>query len=168
LYRLRAPVSPHLAAEREGSAIDLGRIVDWVRSEEDTFFGPDPAGSGGVTLIESAGGVFSPLGSGHTNLDLAERLMPAVVVLVAPDSLGVLHDVTATLRAMGPHAVDLVALCQARPPDASTGTNGAELERAVFPALGSSVPKDRTVVTLFSGEKADFVADRILRRLDAV
>lgn len=168
LYALRAPISPHLAAEREGSSIEPQKVTDWVRSQEDSFFGADPAGTGGVTLIETAGGAFSPLGRGLTNLDLAERLLPALLVLAAPDSLGVLHDVTATLRAMAPRRPDFVVLSQARPVDASSGTNGAELERVVFPALGATAPKDSEVVTLFVGDKADFVADRILRKLDAI
>jgi hypothetical protein len=167
LYSFRQPLSPHLAAEREGKTIEAAALIDWVRSQEDAFFGSDPVGTGGVTLVETAGGVFSPLGRGLTNLDIAERLLPASIVLVAPDSLGVLHDVTATLRAMGGTRPDFVVLSAGRPPDLSTTTNGAALEDVVFPALGPMSPKEREVITIFPDEKADFLADRVLRRLDA-
>jgi hypothetical protein len=50
---------------------------------------------------------------------------------VAPDALGVLHDVRASLeaaRARG-RAPDELVLSAARPADQSTGTNGDELVR---------------------------------------
>ena len=50
-----------------------------------------------ITIIETAGGLFTPLGRGVTNLDLVRALGPSVVLLVAPDRLGVLHELTATL-----------------------------------------------------------------------
>jgi hypothetical protein len=52
-------------------------------------------------------------------------------VLVAADALGVIHDVTAALlaaKARG-RVPDLVVLSAARAPDASTGSNAAELAR---------------------------------------
>jgi dethiobiotin synthetase len=73
--------------------------------------------------------VFSPLGPGVTNFELALALEPATWVLVAADALGVLHDVSATLRAMracGREPEHLV-LSGAREPDASTGSNATEL-----------------------------------------
>jgi dethiobiotin synthetase len=81
-------------------------------------------------VIETAGGLFTPLAPGLTNWELARALDPSIWVLVAPDSLGVLHDTTATLeaaRARG-RVPDFVVLSAARPADASTGTNAAELE----------------------------------------
>ncbi|HET9956027.1 MAG TPA: dethiobiotin synthase, partial [Polyangiaceae bacterium] len=82
-------------------------------------------------LVESAGASFSPLSSQETNFDLALRLEPAIWILVAPDSLGVLHDLTTTLALMRERGrlPDYVVLNQARPPDASTGTNAEELSR---------------------------------------
>jgi dethiobiotin synthetase len=118
-WRLRRPVSPHLAAREQGVSITLPDVVRWVDDEE-------RAATPEVSLVELAGGAFSPLGVGATNADLASALEPAVWLLVAPDSLGVLHDLTATLRAL-PRAPDAVLLSGARPADQSTGTNAAEL-----------------------------------------
>lgn len=124
-YRLSDPISPHLAARREGLTIDLGVALTYVQ-EQESLFSRQPAA---VTLVETAGGLFSPLAPGITNFDLAKALDPAAWLLVAPDSLGVLHDLTATLvaaRSLG-RVPDAIALCGARPPDASTGTNADEV-----------------------------------------
>ncbi|HTQ06758.1 MAG TPA: dethiobiotin synthase [Polyangiaceae bacterium] len=126
-YRLADPISPHLAARRAGVTIELEAALRYVQQQES---GMAPSGRP-VAVIESAGGLFSPLAPGMTNFDLARALDPAAWLLVAPDALGVLHDVTATLtaaRALG-RVPDAVALCRARPADASTGTNADELAR---------------------------------------
>ena len=95
LYALRDPVTPALAARREGMHIDLPKIRAWV----DEVASGDPA-LPLHTVIETAGGVFSPVGDGTTNLELALSLGAATWVLVASDRLGVLHDVSSTLEAM--------------------------------------------------------------------
>ena len=94
-------------------------VVAWVMQQEQRFGAP-------VSLVELAGGAFSPLGPGLTNVDLALALDPALWLLVAPDALGVLHDVTASLRAL-PRPPDAVVLSGSRPPDQSTGGNAQEL-----------------------------------------
>ena len=128
LYALRDPISPHLAARAEGIVIDLLRIKHWVADSA-----PVPSyilsHSALSVVIETAGGVFSPLAPGVTNFELAMALEPAQWVLVAADALGVLHDVTATLKAMraAGREPDHLVLSGAREPDASTGRNAAEL-----------------------------------------
>jgi dethiobiotin synthetase len=126
-YRLADAISPHLAALRAGTTIELDVALRYVREQESAIAGRTSP----VTLVESAGGLFSPLGPGITNFDLARALEPAAWLLVAPDSLGVLHDLTATLhaaRSLG-RLPDAIALCRARPADASTGTNAEEVAR---------------------------------------
>ncbi len=118
-WRLARAVSPHLAAREEGVELRPAEAAEWVRGQEREY----PASA---TLVETAGGALSPLAPGYTNVDLALALEPAAWLLVAPDSLGVLHDLTATLRAL-PRAPDAVVLSSARPPDASSGTNALEL-----------------------------------------
>jgi dethiobiotin synthetase len=75
--------------------------------------------------------VLTPLSDVATNLDLARALQPATMVLVAPDALGVLHDLRACELAMRTlfRRPDLLVLSRSRPVDASTGTNAAELSR---------------------------------------
>jgi dethiobiotin synthetase len=121
-WRFTEPVSPHLAARASGSVLSVPEIANWVIAAE-RHYQPD------ITLIETAGGVFSPLSPIATNADLASVLESSLWLLVAPDSLGVLHDVTATLRALnaGYRRPDAVVLSSARASDASSGTNAAEL-----------------------------------------
>ncbi len=143
LYALARPVSPHLAAREEGIELDLGAIAAWVAQAEATAaaMATDISSDSAIwTLVETAGGVFSPLALGLSNFDLARALEPAIWVLVAADSLGVLHDTTATLEALRARGriPDHVLLSQAREPDASTGSNAAEL-RALGIATVSAV-----------------------------
>ncbi|HEX3850732.1 MAG TPA: dethiobiotin synthase [Polyangiaceae bacterium] len=130
LYALPAAVSPHLAARRAQIEIRLDSIAGWVGAREQELTTRTGSHRAGWLLIETAGGVFSPLSERATNFDLARALDPAIWVLVASDSLGVLHEVTATLTAMRARgrSADHLVLCAARTPDLSTGTNAGELE----------------------------------------
>lgn len=121
-YLLTRAVSPHLAARAEGVTVELTPIVEQVqaaRAEVD------------LLLVELAGGLFSPLSASLLNLDAAAALGPLHHVLVAPDRLGVLHDVAATLRAAraaSPTSIPTaIVLVTPAVPDTSTGTNAAEL-----------------------------------------
>jgi dethiobiotin synthetase len=127
-YVFREPLSPHLAARRAGVSIQLAPIGAWTDAH--------PAA---VAVIETAGALLSPLGPGLTNLDLTRSLHPQALILVAPDRLGVLHDVTACLHALRTLAPDLPApLVVLQPPpivDDSSGSNAAELVTlAITPA----------------------------------
>ena len=123
-YLLVDPVSPHLAARREGRTIDLRVIVDWVA--------PIRAAAD-ATVLELPGGLFSPLTDALTNADLLTALSPSKVVLVAPDRLGVIHDVLATTRAARAEgiAIDGLILSSVTALDGSVGTNAAELARVL-------------------------------------
>jgi dethiobiotin synthetase len=137
VYALAAPVSPHLAARMEGLRIDEYAAANWVRRAEAEVAIHVVPHIAIWSIVETAGGVFSPLSDTATNLDLALALEPATWVLIAADALGVLHDVSATLQAMRARnrAPDHLVLCAARARDASTGTNAAELA-----ALGIATP----------------------------
>lgn len=129
-FAYRRPVSPHLAAREEGRPIDL----DMIRKRADEM-----ASDADVLLVEGAGGLFTPLSDSITNIDLVRSLMPAVVLLVAPDRLGVLHDVQATKRASMERNVALHAVVLSTPAtlDESSNSNAEELERLGFgPVIG--------------------------------
>lgn len=128
--RLHAPVSAHLAAEREGRVLDPG---EWVRVIDELRDACD-----GV-VVELAGGLFSPLGPALTNADVVARLQPDKTLLVASDRLGVLHDVIAASRAC-PLAFD-VLLTAPETLDASTGTNAVELRRFVAHRVLGALPR---------------------------
>ena len=127
------PVSPHLAAREEGRPVRIETIV--ARAAE-------LASAAGGLVLETAGGLFSPLSEQATNADLCRALPGAKLLLVAPDRLGVLHDVKATLLAATALGLPIDALVLSAPaePDAATGTHAAELAAvgsfqvaAVFP-----------------------------------
>ena len=119
-YVFTDPVSPHLAARRCGTTIELARVVEWVDAHTCPW-----------VLVETAGGLLSPLDAGITNLDLTRALRPAVVLLVGLDRLGVLHEISACCLALKVLAAELrqmVVVLQPPPtPDASTSTNAVEL-----------------------------------------
>lgn len=149
LYALREPVSPHRAARNEGITVALEPILAWCSGDR-------------ATLVETAGGLLSPLSPAITNLDLTRALGPTAVVLVAADRLGVLHEVRACLHLLGEHGmVPRVVLSRPEVADASTEHNAAELaalgwvrDATVFPRAAEASPETRAAaVTL---------ADRLL------
>ncbi len=139
------PVSPHLAARHAQAQIDPIAVAAQVRAYEHyATLHHLPPRTDGWTLVETAGGVFSPLSPDATTLHLARALEPAAWLLVAPDSLGVLHDITACLTAMRAtaRAPDWITLTAARPTDSSTGTNASELQRLGIAAIAAVLPRN--------------------------
>jgi dethiobiotin synthetase len=119
-FAFRDPVSPHLAARREGRVVRLAEVDDWICHHDSHW-----------QVVETAGGLLSPLSSKLTNLDLTRALRPTTIVLCAPDRLGVLHDVTAALlalRGVGLEDRTIVVLSEPSTTDDSTGSNAAEIE----------------------------------------
>jgi dethiobiotin synthetase len=117
--RLRAPISPHLAARREGKAIDgmaIRTTLDALTARYETI------------VLELAGGLCSPFDDRIDNVDFLAPLRPRTI-LVAPDRLGVLHDVSAALRAASAVDLDIHAIALVAPvsTDDSSGSNAAEL-----------------------------------------
>jgi dethiobiotin synthetase len=121
LYALARPVSPHRAAWDQGLTIDLRAVVAWV----------DGHPSADMLIVETAGGLLSPLAPPATNLDLTALLRPTSVVLVAMNRLGVLHEVAACLAALRSQAPQLptpfVLLQSLAAPDVSSPTNPVDL-----------------------------------------
>ena len=156
-YALRDAVSPHLAARNEDTAIDLSNVVAWVERAESEVARHVASDRALWSIVETAGGVLSPLGPGLTNFDLAQILEPAIWILVAADALGVLHDVSATKEALAARGrpADYLVLSQAREPDASTGTNADELS-----VLGIATPA--AVLERNDDRGLDALIDRLL------
>ncbi|MCW5802100.1 MAG: dethiobiotin synthase [Deltaproteobacteria bacterium] len=130
--RLRAPVAPNVAARAEGVAIDAfalrARLGDLASAWE-------------VVVVELAGGMFSPFDHRIDNADWLAGL-DARTLLVAPDRLGVLHDVTATVRAARAMGIVFaaIALVAQDVSDASAATNLGELRTRLGAAV-HAVPR---------------------------
>lgn len=124
-YALKAPLSPHLAARQERKTIRAYTVRAWVHQH-----------SSALTLVETAGGLMSPLAKGFNNLDLVRLLDPHAVLVVALDRLGVLHELACCLeviRTRAPHVpVDLLLNAPTQA-DASTGTNANEIRFLGYP-----------------------------------
>jgi len=148
-YAYRRPVSPHLAAREEDRPIDL----EVIRKRADEL-----AHEADVVLIEGAGGLFTPLSERVTNVALVKHLLPAVVVLVAPDRLGVLHDVGACLAAARAANIEVrtVVLSAASAADASTGSNAQELARIGLGPVAGVFPR-----ASFDAAESQAVAERL-------
>jgi dethiobiotin synthetase len=84
-YRLKAPLSPHLAAELEGIKIQLN-----------DFEIPQHSGK---LIVEGAGGCLVPLNWRHTMIDLIQHLN-LCTVLVARSGLGTINHTTLSLHAL--------------------------------------------------------------------
>jgi len=116
-------------------------------------------------IVETAGAVFSPLNARETNFDLARELDPAIWILVAPDRLGVLHDLTVTLFMMKARqrVPDFIVLSQPDPSDPSIGTNAGELGVLSIADVVAVVPYGATVPQ----ELIEQIIERAARSPDA-
>jgi dethiobiotin synthetase len=137
-YAFPAPISPHLAARDAGAPpIRLDAIGEYVARTKE---GAD------VVLVELAGALFTPVSDTAFNADAAAELAPDVTLLVAPDRLGVLHDVFTALRAAStvPLRIDAIILSAPETRDASTARNAAEIRR-LLAAPGGTHPTHRPI-----------------------
>jgi len=87
---LRDPVSPHLAAEREGRTLAVAEIVAATQAA---------ATGHAFALVEGAGGIIVPINRRETMLHLAVALRLPVLV-VAQAGLGTINHTLLTLAAL--------------------------------------------------------------------
>ena len=98
-YRFAAPVSPLRAANISNTALTTEQLVKACRHEDEE----------GFTLVEGAGGFYSPISEDGLNSDLAMALkLP--VLLVAEDKLGALNQVLLNMEALDMCGLDLVGV----------------------------------------------------------
>lgn len=122
-WRFAAPLSPDMAAAREGRAVPFDALVAYCRSA---------AERAEVTLIEGVGGVMVPLDARHTVLDWVAAL-GAPALLVVGSYLGTLsHSLTAAaaLRERGVPLLGVIVSESAEQPVAAEET-AATLARFV-------------------------------------
>ena len=109
-WRFSAPLSPDMAAAREGRRLDLAEILAYCRATE-----------GDPLLIEGIGGAMVPLNERHTVLDwIAELGVPALVV--TGSYLGTISHTLTTLAAI-----------RGREASPSPGWSSANLRKARCP-----------------------------------
>jgi dethiobiotin synthetase len=109
-WRFAAPLSPPLAAQREGRILSAAEVTRLCRDRV-------AAAHDRLLLVEGAGGVMSPLDDGATMLDLAGALaLPAL--LVAGSYLGTLSHVLTAAVALRGAGVELLAVAMSESLDA--------------------------------------------------
>jgi dethiobiotin synthetase len=128
------PVSPHLAARRAGTVLTLPMFTAPVAAAR---------ALADAVLLELPGGLFTPLAPGLLNADVARELRSDLLLLVAPDRLGVLHDLVATTIAARALSLTIhgVVLVAPEHPDPSTGHNAGELSALIAPPVHAVLPR---------------------------
>ncbi len=106
-WRFAAPLSPDMAAAREGRAVDFDALVAFCRRPRNAD----------VTLIEGIGGVMVPLDREHTVLDWIVAVA-APVMLVAGTYLGTLSHTLTALGMLRARGAALAGIVLSESPDA--------------------------------------------------
>jgi dethiobiotin synthetase len=118
-WRFAAPLSPDMAATREGGALDFDAIVEFSRRA---------AASADRALIEGVGGIMVPLDERHTVFDWMSALwLP--VLLVAGSYLGTISHTLTALRVLAQRNLTVMAV-------------------AVSESTAPGAPLDETVATI--------------------
>ncbi len=131
-WHFRAPLAPLLAARAESKCVRLPEVVAHIH---------ELARQCEVLLVESAGGLLSPLGEGFDTRHLIGRLRAAPVI-VAANRLGAINQLRLTLEALPAAAARRarVVLMNPRRSDAATRTNAGLLGEFIDPARILTLP----------------------------
>lgn len=126
-FRFAAPLSPDMAAAREGRSISMDAVAAHCRDAI--------AGKADVVLIEGVGGVCVPLNEAHTVLDWI-ALLNIPVVLVAGSYLGTISHALTALAALREARATVRAIVISESPDqpvppAETAATIARFARAI-------------------------------------
>jgi len=130
-WRFAAPLSPDMAASREGRRIELDALVGFCRRDGD-----------GIVLIEGIGGLMSPLNDSATVLDwIAALAYPAV--LVAGSYLGTLSHTLTAVAAMRARGIAPAAIIASESPESpvALAETIATLRRFLDPVPVIALPR---------------------------
>lgn len=99
-WRLKAPLSPDMAARRENRTIDFAALIEHSRAA---------AAQADVALIEGVGGIMVPLDERRTVLDWMTALRLPLIV-VGGSYLGTISHALTALDVLRRHSLTIVAL----------------------------------------------------------
>jgi dethiobiotin synthetase len=133
-WRFAAPLSPDMAAAREGRTIDLDNVVAFCRAA---------IAAAPNLLIEGAGGAMSPLNDASTNCGLMAALgLP--VILVAGTYLGTISHTLTTAEALLARnvAIETIVLSESLNPPVSIEETALAIGRYLPGMRIEIIPRD--------------------------
>jgi len=119
--RLKAAIAPNMAARLEGVTLDPVAIKNTLAELNARHE---------IVVFELAGGLFSPFDDSLDNAEwLAHCNLAPRVLLVGGDRLGILHDISSTIRASRALGLAIHGIVLAAPEkaDDSTGNNALQI-----------------------------------------
>jgi dethiobiotin synthetase len=139
-FMMREPIAPHIAAAREGVALDIGRIVEAHRLA---------VKQADIVVVEGVGGFRVPLDDAHDTADLAVALnLP--VVLVVGMRLGCISHALLTAEAITSRGLKLAGWVANRVdpdmlyPDENIATLKQRLDAPLIGVIPHFAPPDAT------------------------
>jgi len=126
-WRFAAPLSPDLAAAREGRTIVFDDLLNFSRRA---------AATRNVLLIEGVGGIMVPLDNKHTVIDWVKALR-VPVLLVAGSYLGTISHTLTALHVLAQRNVEIAAVVVSE-----SETSGATLDETVTSIARFAQPID--------------------------
>ena len=149
-WRFRAPVSPDLAAQREGQRIDVDAVIsfcqDAIGQRQD------------ILLIEGVGGIMVPLDEQRTVLDVMMALQ-LPLILVTGSYLGTISHTLTALDALFRRDMKLLAIIVSETPGATVPLDDTVAAIARFARPVIALPHQRPTDERASGTIA--ALDRI-------
>ncbi len=133
---LREPLSPHLAARREGRTLTAEEVRDRSLQARDELLKTSQA-----ILVEGVGGLLTPLADRYTVADLAADLgWPLLVVI--EDRLGALNHALLTLEVAARRGLTIAGAVfnRPRPPDYAAAGNAEGLRLATDVPIWGPLP----------------------------
>jgi dethiobiotin synthetase len=155
-FRFKDPVSPHLAAHREGAQISLSAIREYYEREV----------AGSAVVVEGAGGVKVPLNDDEFVIDMIAALsLPTIVV--ARSGLGTINHTLLTLEELQLRQIPVLGVVLTGPENAD---NARAIEYYGGVTVFGHVPRvqaftvdwfDRTFENIFAPSFAGKPADSL-------
>ncbi len=128
-WRFRAPLSPDLAAEREGRRIDVDTVIKYCQTAIDR--------RRDILLIEGIGGIMVPLEGERTILDVMMALQ-LPLILVAGSYLGTISHTLTALDALFRRGLRVLAIIVSETTDSTVRLDDtvAAIARFAEPVIG--------------------------------
>lgn len=131
-WRFAAPLSPDMAAAREGKVIDFAAVVEFSRA------------TGNETLlVEGVGGVMVPLDDRHTTLDWMSAL-DYPVILVGGSYLGAISHTLSAFDVLRTRGLKVAALVTSESPGSTVPLDetARTVARFTAPLAPVTLPRD--------------------------